>query len=79
MNVELHSIISYNGAGGTACSERAGGLGFGEGSWIIKFSGFLTFNASYRHICGTTISVRFSTRCNLGTHVPLLCYQWYWE
>lgn len=31
MNVELHSIISYNGAGGAACAERVGGLDFGEG------------------------------------------------
>lgn len=31
MNVELYSIISYNGAGGEVCAQRAGGLGFGEG------------------------------------------------
>lgn len=43
MSVVLHNIISYNEAGGAAYSERAGGLGFGEGSWIIKFPGFLTY------------------------------------
>ena len=31
LNVELHSIISYNKAGGGVCTERAGFLIFGEG------------------------------------------------
>lgn len=26
----------------------------GRGSWVVKFSGFLTYILSYRHTCGTT-------------------------
>lgn len=51
--MELHSIISYDEAGGGACAGRAGLLVFGRGSWIVRFSGFLNYIPSYRHTCGT--------------------------